>query len=254
MPRVRLTLVLVAAMMACPALRVGAQDGPLPPKILPDAAPSALPDPAAILLPPVRSQPSSEVSPSPGNDLPVTPQEPPPRRVTPEDESIAPIKSLPIERSILPVRQEEPVREVRPTRDVRPEPGARLRFSDDVTPIPTTDFENSRTSAIRQTAEVQKEIDPYEYLMGRRASGVERYEDDLPRARRSEQFGERMQDRIEDILGGGRRGGGLIRDRELFRSDHRYDNFVSPTTNPFFFEDPRSLSEIRPIFIYEGMP
>src|SRR5262249_37634984 len=31
-------------------------------------------------------------------------------------------------------------------------------------------------------------------------------------------------------------------------------NLISPVTNPFLFEDPRSLTEIRPIFIYQRIP
>jgi len=39
-----------------------------------------------------------------------------------------------------------------------------------------------------------------------------------------------------------------------FQSDHCFDNFISPMTNPFFFEDPRSLTELRPIFLYQKTP
>src|SRR5262249_35049902 len=42
--------------------------------------------------------------------------------------------------------------------------------------------------------------------------------------------------------------------RCLFQSDHCFDNFISPITNPFLFEDPRALTEIRPIFIQQGSP
>jgi hypothetical protein len=42
--------------------------------------------------------------------------------------------------------------------------------------------------------------------------------------------------------------------RHWFQSDHCFDNFISPVTNPFLFEDPRSLTEIRPIFIYNATP
>ncbi len=42
--------------------------------------------------------------------------------------------------------------------------------------------------------------------------------------------------------------------QHLFESDHSFDGFISPVTNPFYFEDPRSLTEIRPIFIYQGSP
>lgn len=37
----------------------------------------------------------------------------------------------------------------------------------------------------------------------------------------------------------------------FLRSDHCFDNFISPVTNPSEFEDPRSLTEVRPIFIFQ---
>lgn len=43
-------------------------------------------------------------------------------------------------------------------------------------------------------------------------------------------------------------------DRALFQSDHKYDFFVSPVSNPFYFEDPRALTEVRPVFIWEQTP
>jgi hypothetical protein len=42
--------------------------------------------------------------------------------------------------------------------------------------------------------------------------------------------------------------------RAAFESDHCFDFLASPVTNPFFFEDPRSLTELRPIFIYQKAP
>jgi hypothetical protein len=42
--------------------------------------------------------------------------------------------------------------------------------------------------------------------------------------------------------------------RSLFQSDHCFDDFISPVTNPFLFEDPRSLTELRPIGILQGTP
>jgi hypothetical protein len=41
---------------------------------------------------------------------------------------------------------------------------------------------------------------------------------------------------------------------EWFKSDHVFDQFISPVTNPFLFEDPRSLTEVRPIFMYQQIP
>jgi hypothetical protein len=37
-------------------------------------------------------------------------------------------------------------------------------------------------------------------------------------------------------------------------SDHCFDSFVSPLSNPFFFEDPRSLTEARGIFLDNALP
>ena len=43
--------------------------------------------------------------------------------------------------------------------------------------------------------------------------------------------------------------GGLIQP-----SDHCFDDFISPMTNPVFFEDPRTLTEARLIFIHHWLP
>jgi hypothetical protein len=42
--------------------------------------------------------------------------------------------------------------------------------------------------------------------------------------------------------------------RACLQSDHCFDYFISPVTDPFRFEDPRSLTEIRPIFIWQQTP
>jgi len=42
--------------------------------------------------------------------------------------------------------------------------------------------------------------------------------------------------------------------RKPFESDHAFDNFASPTTNIFLFEDPRALTEIRPLYIFQTIP
>jgi hypothetical protein len=40
----------------------------------------------------------------------------------------------------------------------------------------------------------------------------------------------------------------------MLPSDHCFDSFISPISNPFFFEDPRSLTEVRGIFIDNSLP
>ena len=42
--------------------------------------------------------------------------------------------------------------------------------------------------------------------------------------------------------------------RQPFQSDHDFDVMSSPISNPFFFEDPRALTEIRPFFIWQRTP
>jgi hypothetical protein len=40
----------------------------------------------------------------------------------------------------------------------------------------------------------------------------------------------------------------------MLPSDHCFDSFISPISNPFFFEDPRSLTEVRGIFLDNSLP
>jgi hypothetical protein len=42
--------------------------------------------------------------------------------------------------------------------------------------------------------------------------------------------------------------------RSPFQSDHAFDTFISPVTNPFHFVDPRALTEVRPIFLWQTSP
>lgn len=52
-----------------------------------------------------------------------------------------------------------------------------------------------------------------------------------------------------NCLGNGIFGCGLIK-----KSDHCFDDFISPMTNPVFFEDPRNLTEARAIFMQHKVP
>jgi hypothetical protein len=42
--------------------------------------------------------------------------------------------------------------------------------------------------------------------------------------------------------------------RKPFQSDHAFDYFSSPVSEPSFFEDPRALTEVRPIFMLQTSP
>jgi hypothetical protein len=44
---------------------------------------------------------------------------------------------------------------------------------------------------------------------------------------------------------------GAFSGRNMFESDHRHDELMSPISNPYYFEDPRALTELRPVFIWQ---
>lgn len=62
----------------------------------------------------------------------------------------------------------------------------------------------------------------------------------------------------DNCLGGCQNGCGNCFAQQRFLgmlpSDHAFDGFISPLSNPFFFEDPRSLTEARTIFLYNRLP
>ncbi len=64
-------------------------------------------------------------------------------------------------------------------------------------------------------------------------------------------FGEKVGELFDN---GGSAGGGRAPAGERFKSDHCFDDMISPMTNPFLNEDPRALTEIRPIFMYQTIP
>jgi hypothetical protein len=47
-------------------------------------------------------------------------------------------------------------------------------------------------------------------------------------------------------------GNGTAGGRTPFQSDHAFESMVSPVTRPSIFEDPRALTELRPIFMWQG--
>lgn len=114
-------------------------------------------------------------------------------------------------------------------------------------------------SALSRTAYNPPTGDSVNDFLTKRSDGRERdrakeKERDAPREKQTtgwpkfnvSKFGEGFGDKIGTIFG--ERNGGW------FRSDHCFDGFSSPVTNPFLFEDPRALTELRPIFIYQRIP
>jgi hypothetical protein len=76
------------------------------------------------------------------------------------------------------------------------------------------------------------------------------FEDGTSRSRTSH-WGEGVSDWCHDHLGNCFTG---CNGRAAFESDHAFDTFASPVTNPFLFEDPRSLTEIKPLFFFQTIP
>lgn len=64
--------------------------------------------------------------------------------------------------------------------------------------------------------------------------------------------GERFGDQVGEMMSGGQEIGDDS--RRWFESDKAFCDFVSPLSNPFYFEDPRSLTELRPMMFYQGIP
>jgi hypothetical protein len=94
-------------------------------------------------------------------------------------------------------------------------------------------------------------VDPVEELLAKRSGDrapERRTTADRPRAgeHSSGKFGDQIGETLGNVFGN--------RGDEWFRSDHTFDGFISPVTNPFLFEDPRSLTEVRPIFLYQKIP
>lgn len=67
-----------------------------------------------------------------------------------------------------------------------------------------------------------------------------------PKSSRGESSSWKFGDALEGVFG--------HKNGDWFRSDHMFDGFISPVSNPFLAEDPRSLTELRPIFIYQKVP
>ncbi|MSQ94556.1 MAG: hypothetical protein EXR98_08360 [Gemmataceae bacterium] len=63
-------------------------------------------------------------------------------------------------------------------------------------------------------------------------------------------LGDNLHRTLGDVTGAVKPGGG----HKMFQSDHSFEVFTSPVSNPFFFEDPRALTEIRPLFIWQKTP
>lgn len=158
-----------------------------------------------------------------------------------------------------------------PTPDVRPvggtatalparEPAARLTLDgNQYMPVRSSEYEDARrTSLARPQAEETE--DGLAYLTeGRYRRGT----DGLATRRKSEDSATRDEDGLAGLWGkltgqteppGDDLPGGAHEERKWYESDRAFCDFVSPISNPFYFEDPRNLTELRAIGFYQGIP
>ncbi len=186
------------------------------------ASPSP-PDPSAVLLPPVVSGPVLD----------------PPSDVRPVSTETA-----------LPTR----------------EPAARIALdATQYMPVRGSEYEDSRRTALARPQAEGSSDDALAYLTdGHYRSGS----DGLARSRWEEAstrkegffaglwnkwFGKEDAGRgAAELTNGGREAGDV--ERRWFESDKAFCDFVSPLSNPFFAEDPRSLTEVRGVGFYQSIP
>lgn len=63
--------------------------------------------------------------------------------------------------------------------------------------------------------------------------------------------GDRLKRCWDEVTGGA---SSAFQGQHMFQSDTRFQGFASPVTNPFFAQDPRALTEIRPLLIWQHTP
>jgi hypothetical protein len=65
-------------------------------------------------------------------------------------------------------------------------------------------------------------------------------------------FGEKLKEKWDEWMQPGQ--DCACDTRRWFQSDHAFDYFASPVSMPFLLEDPRALTEIRPVFLVQSIP
>lgn len=144
-----------------------------------------------------------------------------------------------------------------PTDDLPPRP-ARMRFAadPDVRPVEGRVLDKLRRDEDESARPAARGNDLLDYLSARRRGRSADPDDDEASSRREPQYDRPGSGGGGDWFSGEKLRNMLGRDKgdALFRSDHAFDQFISPVSNPFLFEDPRSLTEVRPIFLYQQVP
>lgn len=227
------------ALTLASALAVGAGDRALAQPGHP--TPPSPPDPSAVLLPPVVPGPvldrPSDILPASDTALPRTPTTPRPPVREPRE---------PAARIVLDQNKYPTVRpaEYEDSRRASTEPPHREAAEDGLAYLTDGLYHRGTDGrATRSSSNWEERRDNEGGLTGLWNKWFGK--DDRGRGP-----GERFGDRLGEMMNGGRDD----RERRLFESDPAFCDFVSPLSNPFFFEDPRSVTELRPMFFYQPFP
>lgn len=205
------------ALTLATVIMIGAGDR-APAQAVTPASPTP-PDPSAVLLPPVVSgpvlDPTPDVRPAGGNEPPL----PAPSR----------------------------------------EPAARITLDgNQYMPVRSTEYEDARrTSLARPQAEGTEDGLAYltEGRYRRGSDGLATRSKWEESATRNEGFLAGLWNKwVGPTEAGPEAGRDQPEERRWFESDRAFCDFVSPISNPFYFEDPRSLTELRAIGFYQGIP
>ncbi len=135
----------------------------------------------------------------------------------------------------------------------------RLRWRSEVQAVSHETRTAQREPESQPPSKAARVEDLFETARGRAGEGLheaERDAEDALSAARAKGRAARRRLGDGESEGFGRRLGRVFNfDRDgLFCSDEDFETFVSPVTNPFLFEDPRSQSELRPLAIYQRVP
>jgi hypothetical protein len=151
-----------------------------------------------------------------------------------------------------------PSQDIRPVRADLPEPAPRpARMSAVRTPDGAYASSAPTDSYDRTPPPVRRDTDPGDLFVRTRKNDRDddrdADRDERPRGKRTslerEPFEEKTPRRSSNRLRD------LFEDRgDILRSDDGFCNMISPITNPFLFEDPRSVTEVRPTFFYQKVP
>jgi hypothetical protein len=127
------------------------------------------------------------------------------------------------------------------------ESAARLTLPRELAPVSADALESARR-AEPAPAKPLRGDELFDHLSdGRRTKKADVRDDRDRETTRTSGSGWHLGDNLKDFFD-------LDKPRSWLTSDHAFDCFVSPVTNPFLFEDPRSVTELRPIFIYQKVP